>query len=138
MFRNEQGERRWPVLVVPLVLCGAPGVAIALNQALPHWSFLSFEWRNLLFLLLFPFIFGVVSETRPVLIGELEARDGTFIFAAILLIGWFLLLLNGWAFGLWANLLPLAFFLSQTAAFHAGRWVGRIPRPKLPDEATDG
>ncbi|WP_374546579.1 hypothetical protein [Rhodoblastus sp.] len=138
MFRNEQGERRWPVLILPLLLCASPVVAILLNQSLPGWGFLSYELRNVLFLLTIPFVLGVVSETRPLLIGELEARDGTFVFAAILLIGWFVLVLQGWAFGLWVNLLPLAFFVSQVGAFHAGRWVGRVPRPNLPDEPGDG
>jgi hypothetical protein len=138
MLRTEDGERRWAVLIVPLMLCGSPLLAILLNQSLPGWSFMPYEWRNILFLLLIPFVIGVVSETRPVLIGELEARDGVMVFAAILLIGWFFLLLKGWAFGLWLNLLPLGYFISQAGAFHAGRWIGRIPRHKLPEESADG
>jgi hypothetical protein len=138
MFRTEDGERRWAVLIIPLMLCGSPLLAILLNQSLPGWGFMPYEWRNILFLLLIPFVIGVVSETRPVLIGELEARDGVMVFAAILLIGWFFLLLKGWAFGLWLNLLPLGYFLSQAGAFHAGRWIGRIPRHKLPEEPIDG
>lgn len=138
MFRTAEGGRRWAVLIVVLLLCGSPLFAILLNQSLPGWSFLPFELRNLLFLLLVPLVFGVVSETRPVLIGEIEARDGYLVFAAIMLIGWFFMLLEGWAFGFWANFLPLAFFLSQVGAFHAGRWLGRIPRRKLPQETADG
>jgi hypothetical protein len=138
MFRTEDGERRWAVLIVPLILCGSPLLAILLNQSLPGWGFMAYEWRNIFFLLLIPFVIGVVSETRPVVIGELEARDGTMVFAAILLIGWFFLLLKGWAFGLWLNLLPLGYFVSQAGAFHAGRWIGRIPRRKLPEKPADG
>jgi hypothetical protein len=138
MFRTAEGERRWAVVIVALILCGSPLFAILLNQSLPGWSFLPFELRNLLFLLLVPLVFGVVSETRPLLIGEIEARDGYLVFAAIVLIGWFLMLLEGWAFGFWANFLPLAFFLSQVGAFHAGRWLGRIPRRKLSQETADG
>jgi hypothetical protein len=138
MFRTEEGERRWAVLIVPLLLCGAPLLAILLNQSLPDWSFLPLEFRNLLFLLLVPLVLGVVSETRPFLVGELEARDGAIVFAAILLIGWFFLLLNGWAVGFWVNALPFALFLTQAGAFLAGRWIGRIPRRKLPDGTAEG
>lgn len=137
MFRNEQGERRWAVLAVPLLLCGSPIFAIFLNHALPSWSFLRDEIRNLIFVLMVPFILGVASETWPVMVGEDEARDGTLVFAAIVLIGWFLLAINGWALGIWINLLPIAFFVSQVSAFHAGRWIGRIPGPKLPDRAGE-
>lgn len=138
MFRYENGERRWSVLIVALVLCASPVLAILVNRALNPWGPLPFEVRNLLFLMLVPFVLGVVSETRPLLVGELEARDGTLVFGAILLIVWFYMLLNGWALDLWVNLIPLGVFLSQAGAFHSGRWAGRIPRHKLPDEDGAG
>jgi hypothetical protein len=138
MFRTADGERRWAVLIVPLILCGSPLLAILLNHSLPGWGFMPYEWRNILFLLLIPFVIGVASETRPVLIGEPEARDGTLVFAAIMLIGWFFLLLKGWAFDLVLNILGLGLFISQAGAFHAGRWIGRIPRRKLPEDPADG
>jgi hypothetical protein len=135
MFR---GERRWAVLIVVLLLCASPPLAIVLNQSLGGWSFLPFELRNLLFLALIPLVFGVVSETRPMFIGELEARDGYLVFAAIVLIGWFFMLFKGWAGDFWVNFLPLAYFLSQVGAFQFGRWLGRIPRHKLPRTTDEG
>ncbi|MCI4680241.1 hypothetical protein K9U39_06785 [Rhodoblastus acidophilus] len=138
MFRNELGERRWPVLIVALGLTIAPLLAILVNKSLAPWVFLPFKWRNLLFLVFVPFVLGVVSETRPIMVGDLEARDGSVVFAAIVLIVWFVLLLKGWGFDLWANVLPLGVFVSQVGAFHAGRWAGRIPRHRLPDDPGHG
>ncbi|WP_298424758.1 hypothetical protein [Rhodoblastus sp.] len=138
MFRNDQGERRWPVLIVALALSASPVLAMLFNQALAPWAFLAPEWRNLLFLLLAPFVLGMVSETPPMLVGAREARDGSFVFAAIILIVWFMLLLKGWVLDLWANVLPFGVFVSQIGAFHAGRWAARIPRHKLPDQDGDG
>ncbi|HUO54739.1 MAG TPA: hypothetical protein VMU18_08360 [Rhodoblastus sp.] len=134
MFQNELGERRWPVLIVALLLSASPLLAILVNRSLAPWRFMSFEARDLLFLALIPFVLGVASETRPVRIGDLEARDGSLVFAAIILIGWFLMVLKGWGLDLWVHLLPFGVFLSQAGAFHAGRWAGRIPRHRLPDE----
>jgi hypothetical protein len=138
MFRDEFGERRWPVLAVALGLVFSPVLAILVNKSLPPWGFLSFEWRNLLFLILTPFVLGVVSETRPVTVGDLEARDGSLVFAVIVLILWFLMLLKGWAFDLWATAAFLGLLVSQVAGFHAGRWTGRIPRHRLPDDPRAG
>jgi hypothetical protein len=138
MFRDEYGERRWPVLVVALGLVFSPLLAILVNKSLPPWSFLSFEWRNLLFLVLTPFVLGVVSETRPVTIGDLEARDGSLVFAVIVLILWFLLLLKGWAFDFRSTAASFGLLVSQVAGFHAGRWTGRIPRHRLPDDPRMG
>jgi hypothetical protein len=138
MLRDEFGERRWPVLIVALGLAFSPLLAILVNKSLPPWGFLSFEGRNLLFLILVPFVLGVLSETRPVIVGNPEARDGSIVFAAIMLIVWFLMLLKGWAFDLWANIMPFGVLVSQVAAFHAGRWTGRIPRHRLPDDPGVG
>ncbi len=138
MFRDEFGERRWPVLAVALVLVFSPVLAILVNKSLPPWAFLSFEWRNLLFLVLTPFVLGVVSETRPLTIGDLEARDGSIVFAVIILILWFLLLLKGWALDFRATAASLGLLVSQVAGFQAGRWIGRIPRHRLPDNPRAG
>ncbi len=138
MFRDEFGERRWPVLAVALVLVFSPVLAILVNKSLPPWAFLSFEWRNLLFLVLTPFVLGVVSETRPLTIGDLEARDGSIVFAVIILILWFLLLLKGWALDFRATAASLGLLVSQVAGFQAGRWIGRIPRHRLPDDPRAG
>ncbi|MGO8738461.1 hypothetical protein [Rhodoblastus sp.] len=138
MFRGQFSERRLPVLIVALGLVLSPVLAALVNKSLPPWNFLSFEWRNLLFLILTPFVLGVVSETRPVLVGELEARDGSIVFAVIVLILWFLLLLKGWAFDLRASAVSFGLLVSQVLGFHAGRWAGRIPRHRLPDDPRAG
>ncbi|WP_298352225.1 hypothetical protein [Rhodoblastus sp.] len=138
MFRDEFGERRWPVLAVALGLVFSPVLAILVNKSLPPWGFLSVEWRNLLFLVLTPFVLGVVSEARPVAIGDLEARDGSIVFAVVILILWFLMLLKGWAFDLRASGASFGLLVSQVAGFHAGRWIGRIPRHRLPDDPRTG
>lgn len=138
MLRDEFGERRWPVLIVAVGLVFAPVLAILVNKSLAPWSFLSFELRNLFFLILASFVFGVVSETRPVMIGDLEARDGSVVFAVVVLILWFFMLLKGWFLGFAANVLLFGVLASQIAAFHAGRWTGRIPRHRLPDDSGAG
>jgi hypothetical protein len=138
MLRDEFGERRWPVLIVAVGLVVSPVLAILVNKSLPPWGFLPFELRNLIFLILAPFVFGVVSETRPVMVGNLEARDGAIVFAVTALILWFLMLLKGWAPGVAANALFFGVVIAQIAAFHAGRWTGRIPRHRLPDDSGAG
>ena len=72
------------------------------------------------------------------MIGNLEARDGSVVFAVIVLILWFLMLLKGWFLGFPANVLLFGVLVSQIAAFHAGRWTGRIPRHRLPDDFGAG
>ncbi|HUO54183.1 MAG TPA: hypothetical protein VMU18_05565 [Rhodoblastus sp.] len=125
-------------MIVALLLCASPLVAIMVNRTLPGWSFLPSEQRNIIFLCLVPLVLGIVSETRPVMIGDPEARDGSIVFAAIILIAWFLMLLKGWGTDFWVNFLPFFFFLSQAGAFHAGRWIGRIPRRKMPQASDEG
>lgn len=138
MFRDEFGERRLPVLAVALALVFSPMLAILVNKSLPPWGFLPFEWRNLLLLVLTPFVLGVVSEARPVAIGDLEARDGSIVFAVVILILWFLMLLKGWAYDFRATGASFGLLVSQVVGFHAGRWIGRIPRHRLPDDPRMG
>ena len=129
------GRRIWVVLLVGLALFGSLPLAILLNETLEPWSFLSFDLRNVAFFLTIALAFGVVSETGPFRVTRGEAFEGALTFGLFMLVGLTAMFLRGWWFGLWTLLPPLLFFLSQVSAFQFGRWIGRIPRRKLPNPA---
>jgi hypothetical protein len=130
------GRRRtWVVVLVGVALFGSLPLAILLNETLDPWSFVSFDVRNVAFFLTVALVFGLVSETQPFRVTGGEAFEGALTFGLFMLVGLAAMFFRGWWFGLWTLLPPLLFFLSQVSAFQFGRWIGRIPRRKLPNPA---
>lgn len=125
----------WVVLLVGLSLFGSLPLAILLNETLDPWSFVSFDLRNVAFFLTIALVFGLVSETGPFRATRGEAYEGALAFGLFMLVGLMAMYLRGWWFGLWTLAPPLLFFMSQVSAFQFGRWIGRIPRKKLPNPA---
>ena len=128
-------RRIWVVLLVGLSLFGSPPLAILLNETLDPWSFVSFDMRNVAFFLAIALVLGVVSETGPFRATRGEAFEGALAFGLFMLVGLIAMYLRDWWFGLWTLAPPFLFFLSQVSAFQVGRWIGRIPRRKLPNPA---
>lgn len=133
MWRDAQGERRWPILLWALALAATPLVAIAVDLSLPAAASPWFELRDFFLLLLLPLILGVVSESGVFLAGAPEARDAAIVFAAIVLIAWFLMLLLGWGFDPFVTLMPFGVLTLTAGGFFCGRWAGRLPRRPLPE-----
>lgn len=136
-FRAEK-PRRWAVLLAGVALWASLPLAIALNDALASWPRLPDEIRNILFFLSFALAFGIVSETRPLRLSDREALEGAAFFGLFMLAALGAIVWRGWWFGLLTLAPPLLFFLAQTAAFFLGRWIGRVPRRKLPNPAAEG
>ena len=122
--------RKWVVLLVGMALWGSLPLAIALNSALPPWSLIGFEYRNVLFFLWFAFVFGVVSAARPLHVSRQEVVEGVAFSRSFLVVGLGFLYLRGWWFGIWTLIPPALFFLSQTGALSGRTLAGRC-RPKL-------
>lgn len=134
MWRDAQGERRWPVLLWALTLTGAPIGAMLVNRSLPAAASPWFELRDLVLLLLLPLSLGVVSETGIFRAGAAEARDAAIVFAALVLVAWFLMLLLGWGADPYVTLMPFGVLAATAGGFFCGRWAGRLPRRRLPDD----
>ncbi len=124
-------QRKWVVLLVGSSLWGSLPLAIALNDTLGAWSFISFEYRNVLFFLWLAFISGVVSQARALRVSRGEVLEGVAFFGLFIVIGLVFLYLRGWWFGPWTLIPPTLFFLCQTGAFLCGRWLAQAPRRKL-------